>query len=112
VGPAYDALRTAAHAGADLLDADDRTLVRETLWAWDGSHPPVVLRGFPNRRERPAARLAVLAALAPYRITEEDVAAWREPGHSDASLVRLVAYGAFSAVERIETTMRVPAAQA
>jgi hypothetical protein len=54
----------------------------------------------------------VLAALAPYRITEEDVAAWREPGHSDASLVRLVAYGAFSAVERIETTMRVPAAQA
>ncbi|MFJ8135257.1 carboxymuconolactone decarboxylase family protein [Streptomyces sp. NPDC096013] len=109
VGPAYDALRTAALAGGELLDADDRTLVRETLWAWDGSHPPVVLRGFPNRRERPAARLAVLAALAPYRITEDDVAAWRGPGRDDASLVRLVAYGAFTAVERIETTMRVTA---
>ncbi|MFG2776782.1 carboxymuconolactone decarboxylase family protein [Streptomyces prunicolor] len=112
VGPAYDALRTVALAGAELLDADDRTLVRETLWAWDGSHPPVVLRGFPNRRERPAARLAVLAALAPYRITEEDVAAWRRPGCGDAGLVRLIAYGAFAAVERIETTMRVRAARA
>jgi hypothetical protein len=51
----------------------------------------------------------VLAALAPYRITEEDVAAWREPSDGDARLVRLVAYGAFAAVERIGTTMRVPA---
>ncbi len=111
MGPAYDALRTAALAGGEQLDPDDRTLVRETLWAWDGSHPPVVLRGFPNRRERPAARLAVLAALAPYRITEDDVAAWRGPGRDDAGLVRLVAYGAFAAVERIETTMRVTAAR-
>jgi hypothetical protein len=36
------------------------------------------------------------------------VAAWRGARHSDASLVRLIAYGAFAAVERIETTMRVP----
>ncbi|MER6128000.1 carboxymuconolactone decarboxylase family protein [Streptomyces sp. NPDC001795] len=112
VGPAFAALRSAAAAGAGLLDADDQALVRETLRTWDGAHPPVVLRGFPHRRERPAARLALLAALAPYRITEEDVAAWRRPEHTDHCLVHLVAFGAFAAVDRIESALHLPAARA
>ncbi|MDX3380806.1 carboxymuconolactone decarboxylase family protein [Streptomyces niveiscabiei] len=105
VGPAYDALRTAASAGAVLLGEDELRLVREGVAAWDGAHPPVILRGYPHRRELPGARLALLAARAPYRITGEDVAAWRQEGRTDGDLVRLVAYGAFLAVERIESAL-------
>ncbi|MDC0766329.1 carboxymuconolactone decarboxylase family protein [Streptomyces sp. HD] len=105
VGLAYAALLRAALAGADLLDTDDQDLVEEVIHDWDGAHPPLSLPGFPDRRERPGARLALLAALAPYRITPEDVAAWRRPGHTDRCLVRLVAYGAFLAVDRIESAI-------
>jgi len=105
VGLAYAALLRAAMAGAGLLDLDDQDLVEETLLDWDGSHPPLDLSGFPDRRERPGARLVLLAALAPYRITDEDVAAWRRPEHTDHCLVHLVAYGAFLAVDRIESAL-------
>ncbi|GHD22953.1 carboxymuconolactone decarboxylase family protein [Streptomyces galbus] len=105
VGSAYAALLRTAMAGADLLDTDDQDLVEETLVDWDGSHPPLALPGFPGRRERPGARLVLLAALAPYRITDEDVAAWRRPDHTDDCLVRLVALGAFLAVDRVESAL-------
>lgn len=103
VGPAYAALLRAAMAGGGLLDADDQDLVEEVLQDWDGTHPAPGSAVFPDRRERPGARLALLAALAPYRITDEDVAAWRRPGYTDHCLVHLVAYGAFLAVDRIES---------
>ncbi|MFG3133371.1 carboxymuconolactone decarboxylase family protein [Streptomyces tendae] len=109
VGPAYAALSATAPMGAGLLDADDQDLVRATLRDWDGSHPPLTPDPFPDRRERPGARLALLAALAPYRITDADVAAWRRPEHTDHCLVHLVAYGAFAAVDRIETALTAPA---
>ncbi|MER7056263.1 carboxymuconolactone decarboxylase family protein [Streptomyces sp. NPDC000351] len=112
VGPAYAALSSTATMGAGLLDADDQALVRTTLRAWDGSHPPLTPDPFPDRRERPGARLALLAALAPYRITDADVAAWRRPEHTDHCLVHLVAYGAFAAVDRVETALNAPAARA
>ncbi|WP_218671524.1 carboxymuconolactone decarboxylase family protein [Microbispora sp. GKU 823] len=64
-----------------------------------------------RRGQRPAARLALLAALAPYRVTDADVAAWREAGGGryDADLVRLLAFGAITAVRRIEAALAVPA---
>ncbi|MET8975267.1 DNA-binding protein [Streptomyces sp. NPDC004539] len=105
VGPAYDALRTAALEGGALLDEGERCLVRDRVAAWDGARPPVILRGYPHRRELPGARLALLAALAPHRITEEDVEVWRADGRTDRSLVRLVAYGAFLVVERIASAL-------
>ncbi|CAM5300802.1 hypothetical protein SALBM311S_09463 [Streptomyces alboniger] len=108
VGLAYAALLRASMTGAGLLDADDHDLVEQTLRDWDGTHPPLTLSGFPDRRERPGARLALLAALAPYRITDEDVAAWRRPEHTDDALVRLVAYGAFVAVDRLESALYHP----
>jgi AhpD family alkylhydroperoxidase len=111
VGLAYAALLRAAMAGAGLLGTDDQDLVEETLLDWDGSHPPLDLSGFPDRRERPGARLVLLAALAPYRITDEDVAAWRRPEHTDHCLVHLVAYGAFLAVDRIESALYRPIAR-
>lgn len=111
VGPAYAALSSAAPMGAGLLDADDQDLVRATLRDWDGSHPPRTPDPFPDRRERPGARLALLVALAPYRITDADVAAWRRPEHTDHCLVHLVAYGAFAAVDRVETALTAPTAR-
>jgi hypothetical protein len=55
--------------------------------------------------DRPGVRLALLAALAPYRITDADIAAWRSlgsPDSADADLVRLLAFGAITAVDRVE----------
>ncbi|MEU4308051.1 carboxymuconolactone decarboxylase family protein [Streptomyces rochei] len=108
VGPAYAALRAAAALGAGLLDADDQALVRTALREWDGSRPPVDPDPFPGRERRPGARLALLAALAPSRIGPADVAAWRRPEHTDHCLVHLVAYGAFAAVDRVESTLSAP----
>ncbi|WP_151480211.1 carboxymuconolactone decarboxylase family protein [Streptomyces albicerus] len=105
VGPAYAALRTAATAGAGLLTDADQALVREVVAAWDGTHQPLVWDALPDREDRPGARLAMLAALAPYRITDEDVAAWKKPPYTDHCLVHLIAYGAFAAVDRIERAL-------
>ncbi|MEU6845742.1 carboxymuconolactone decarboxylase family protein [Streptomyces sp. NPDC046716] len=105
VGPAYAALRTAATQGAGLLDDADLGLVQQTVARWDGTHPPAVWPELPDRAERPGARLALLAALAPYRITEADVTAWRVPPYTDHCLVHLVAYAAFAAVDRIESAL-------
>ncbi|MBV1935557.1 carboxymuconolactone decarboxylase family protein [Streptomyces sp. BV286] len=110
VGPAYAALRAAATAGAGLLTEADRTLVQDTVAAWDGTHQPLVWDALPDRADRPGARLAMLAALAPYRITDEDVAAWKRPPYTDHCLVQLVAYGAFAAVDRIERALPLDAA--
>ncbi|MGW1744363.1 carboxymuconolactone decarboxylase family protein [Streptomyces sp. NPDC002092] len=111
VGPAYAALRSATAAGAGLLDAEEQALVREALWDWDGSHPPLGWAGLPDRRQHPGARLALLAALAPYRITGEDVTAWRRPERTDHCLVHLVSYGAFAAVDRMESSFSLHAAR-
>ncbi|OON81716.1 carboxymuconolactone decarboxylase family protein [Streptomyces tsukubensis] len=101
VGTAYAALRSAALMGEGLLDDEDLALLGKAVAEWDGGHPDLASPGLPGR-DRPGARLAALAALAPYRITAEDVEAWRGPHHTDHCLVHLIAYGAFAAVERIE----------
>ncbi|NGO08903.1 DNA-binding protein [Streptomyces sp. HC44] len=111
VGPAYAALRSAATAGAGLLTEADQDLVRENVEIWDGTHPPLAWPALPDRDDRPGARLALLAALAPYRITDEDVAAWKKPPHTDHCLVHLIAYGAFTAVDRIERALPLPPRQ-
>ncbi|MFJ2256883.1 carboxymuconolactone decarboxylase family protein [Streptomyces sp. NPDC087844] len=110
VGPAYAALRAAATAGSAPLTEADQNLVRDTVALWDGTHQPMIWDALPGRADRPGARLALLAALAPYRITDEDVAAWKKPPYTDHCLVGLVAYGAFAAVDRIERALPLPAA--
>ncbi|MFB7417403.1 carboxymuconolactone decarboxylase family protein [Streptomyces sp. NPDC056121] len=109
VGPAYAALLDAASTGAGLLDDVDIALVEEAVAAWDGSHPPLAWDELPDRERRPGARLAVLAAVAPYRITDEDVAAWLKPPFTDHCLVHLIAYGAFAAIDRIESALPLSA---
>lgn len=113
VGPAFGALRAAALAGGDLLGARARAAVETAVAGWDGAHPPATWRpdvadGLPEA-DRAGARIALLAALAPYRLTDADVAAWRDGGRrhpgaarTDADLVRLTAFGAMTAVLRVE----------
>jgi hypothetical protein len=86
-------------------------MIRSRVAQWDGTHPPLgsgwldePLAAMPAS-DRPGARLALLTALAPYRITDADVAAWRATHPSDADLVRLLAFGAFTAVEHIESAV-------
>ncbi|MFF3443926.1 carboxymuconolactone decarboxylase family protein [Streptosporangium sp. NPDC002721] len=112
VGTAFAALREAAGAGRALLGERARATVVETVGEWDGEHPAMGggwLDGpsadLPGA-DRPGARLALLAALAPYRVTDADVAAWRAGHPDDADLVRLVAYGAIIAVEGVEASIR------
>ncbi|MFD4694227.1 carboxymuconolactone decarboxylase family protein [Streptomyces sp. NPDC058463] len=111
VGTAYGALRTAAQLGAGLLSDEDAAFVRESVAGWDGVTPLPLAAALPDRAERPGARLALLAARAPYRITDEDVAAWRVPPFTDHCLVHLVAFGAMCAVERVEANLRTPAGE-
>ncbi|MBQ1076553.1 carboxymuconolactone decarboxylase family protein [Micromonospora sp. C31] len=51
--------------------------------------------------ERPAARLALLTALAPYRVADADVAACRDGGADDAALVAVTAWASLAAARRI-----------
>ncbi|WP_232248546.1 carboxymuconolactone decarboxylase family protein [Streptacidiphilus rugosus] len=112
VGVAYATLRAVAAGGAALLGPEAQARVGATVAAWDGAHAPLgagwldtPLAGLPAA-DRPAARLALLAALAPYRLTEADVASWRASAQeqgTDANLVRVLAFGAITAVERIES---------
>ncbi|MFD8797753.1 carboxymuconolactone decarboxylase family protein [Streptomyces atroolivaceus] len=106
VGTAYGALRTAAYQGAGLLSDEDAASVRESVAGWDGVTPLPLDARLPDRADRPGARLALLAARAPYRITDEDVAAWRVPPFTDHCLVHLIAFGAICAVERVEAVVR------
>ncbi|MFD6274043.1 carboxymuconolactone decarboxylase family protein [Streptomyces sp. NPDC060209] len=106
VGTAYGALRSAAYQGAGLLSDEDAAFVRESVAGWDGVTPLPLAARLPERKDRPGARLALLAARAPYRITDEDVAAWRVPPFTDHCLVHLIAFGAICAVERVEALLR------
>ncbi|GII77928.1 alkyl hydroperoxide reductase AhpD [Sphaerisporangium rufum] len=110
-GRAHAALRAVAAAGGDLLGPPARRAVERAVAGWDGQHPPPGA-GWPaealpglSTADRPGARLALLAAVAPYRITDAEVAAWRGPGRTDAELVRLVAFGAGIAVGRAEAAI-------
>ncbi|MFI2779634.1 carboxymuconolactone decarboxylase family protein [Streptomyces sp. ALB3] len=111
VGTAYGALRTAARQGAGLLSEEDAGFVRESVAGWDGVSPLPLAARLPERADRPGARLALLAARAPYRITDEDVAAWRVPPFTDHCLVHLIAFGAICAVERVEAVLRTSAGE-
>ncbi|GII31080.1 carboxymuconolactone decarboxylase family protein [Planotetraspora mira] len=113
IAAAFAALRAAAGCGGELLGPEARRVVEAQVEEWDGAHPPLV-GGWPSDQtaclpeaDRPAARLALLAAVAPYRIADADVAAWRSATRTatpdgDADLVRLLAYGAITAVNHIE----------
>jgi AhpD family alkylhydroperoxidase len=92
VGPAYTALRTAALQGRHLLPEEAQHTVEAAIAGRS-----------PEPATDPGTRLAILAGLAPGRITETDIAAWRAGGpFTDHCLLHLLAYGAMTAIGHIE----------
>ncbi|WP_440106229.1 carboxymuconolactone decarboxylase family protein [Streptosporangium sp. H16] len=116
VGPAYAALRDSAAKGGFLLSEDARAAVRDTVGRHLGGYLPAD-DGWPatsldalSPGDRAGATLAILAALAPDQVTEDDVARWRGDRYSDHCLLHLLAFGAMIAVERVEAGIgRAPA---
>lgn len=111
VGVAYAALRAAAGRGAELLGDEARGLLAHTVDVLDGAHPDrpadwawSLVTGLPTV-DRIGARIALLAAFSPAAIAPGDVALWRLTRPADADLIRLVAFGAVTAVERVEAQL-------
>lgn len=111
IGTAFAAVRSAARLGGELLSGEARAAVQNAVVASDGSHPPLgtdwlerPLADLPQA-DLPGARLALLAALAPYRITDAHVVDWRNAHPDDVDLVRLVGFGATTATEHLEATI-------
>ncbi|HEY0636174.1 MAG TPA: carboxymuconolactone decarboxylase family protein [Pseudonocardiaceae bacterium] len=102
-------------AGARAVPPAVHTLVTSSLATWDGT-----LRG-PSRAwveeavaplpgpERAAGRLALLTAFAPFQVTPDVVAACRESGADDRTLVELVAWSALTTARRVGTWITTPA---
>lgn len=93
-------------AGELALPAEVRTLVADRLASWNGEDPGLgsswvedALGGLENEK-RPAGRLALMTALAPYRVDESVVAPFRD-GRADPELVAAVSWSALAAARRI-----------
>ncbi|RSM47499.1 alkylhydroperoxidase [Actinoplanes sp. ATCC 53533] len=97
---------------AAVLGADARATVRSIVDGWDGAPPGPsrawatdAVAGLP-RADRPAARLALLTALASYQVDDAVVA---EAGLRDADLLGLTSWASFTAARHLGTRMTVSA---
>ncbi|MFC4121964.1 DNA-binding protein [Nonomuraea zeae] len=112
IGTAYATLAATAAQGAGLLSEAAAAVATQVIAGHAGrrttagDHLEEPLADLPER-ERPGARLAILAGLAPEAITDEQVAAWRATDRrfSDHCTVYLLAFGAMAAVTRIEADL-------
>ncbi|PNG23506.1 carboxymuconolactone decarboxylase family protein [Streptomyces cahuitamycinicus] len=58
--------------------------------------------------DRPTAKLALLTAYAPYRVTEADVSAFRDRHPTDRELIELTSWAAMTTALRIGTWLPLP----
>lgn len=99
---------TVEAAGEAVLDESERACVAAAIEAWDGSDPPLgsgwideALIGLEPGSSQARARLALMAALAPHRVDDATVEAFRRERPHDRELVDAVAWSAFRAARRI-----------
>ncbi|MEO3977650.1 carboxymuconolactone decarboxylase family protein [Streptomyces sp. CAU 1734] len=87
----------AVERGARSVPEDAKERLRTRLAEWDGT-PPGVSRAWlgPAAGDLPAARLALLTALAPYQVTEDDIAAFRRDHPTDRELIELTSWAALT----------------
>lgn len=95
-------------AGEAVLDEPERASVAAAIDAWDGGDPPLgdawiddALIGLDQGSSQARARLALLAALAPHRIDDGTVQAFKRERPYDRELVDAVAWAASRAARRI-----------
>ncbi|OKI01287.1 hypothetical protein A6A06_21070 [Streptomyces sp. CB02923] len=110
-----------ARAAAAIEDAADgavtepvRVLVHDRIGSWDGAPADLgfswldeALARLPPE-DRPSGRLALLTALASYRVDERTVTPLRRAGYGDRELVALVAWAAFTAARRAGARLAPP----
>jgi AhpD family alkylhydroperoxidase len=102
------------NAAAPVLSEAVRTHVWERLTGWWGED-----RGMERwvekevadlpESDQPSARLVLLTALAPYRVDDPAVAAFRERHPDDGALIAATAWGSLAAARRIGSWLKVPA---
>jgi len=96
-------------AGRNALPDDARALVGERVAAWNGESPSLS-RGWVEEAmtglddsSKPAARLALLVALAPYQVDEGVIEGYRAWRTGDDALVEAAAWASFMAARRVGT---------
>ncbi len=96
-------------AGRNALPADVRALVRKRVAAWNGESPSLS-RGWVEEAiaglddsSKPAARLALLVALASYQVDESVIEAYRAQHPGDDTLIEAAAWASFIAAQRVGT---------
>lgn len=102
-------------AGTRSVPPAVRDLVHSRLSTWHGQAPGLsrswvddAVAGL-DETDRPAGRLAVLIALAPYQVDDDVVDAFRRTAPGDDVLVELVAWASLAAARRVSTWL--PAAR-
>ncbi|MEV4258890.1 carboxymuconolactone decarboxylase family protein, partial [Spirillospora sp. NPDC049652] len=107
VGDAFARASAAVERAGRAVPDPARALVGDHLDAWDGAHPPAgrdwleeAVATVPEAA-RPAARLALLTAVASYRIGPSEVAAFRRTDPRDAALLGLTAWASLTAARKI-----------
>lgn len=106
---------TVEAAGESVLDEPERACVAAAIETWDGAEPPLgrewideALTGLEPGPSRVRGRLALMAALAPQRVDEATVEAFRHERPSDRELVDAVAWGAWRTARRIASWLATP----
>ncbi|MCX5199539.1 carboxymuconolactone decarboxylase family protein [Streptomyces sp. NBC_00249] len=104
----------AVDAAARWVPRSVRERLGELLDGWDGgpvgpsrawlTEPLATLPGV----DRPAARLALLTAFAPYQVTDADVAALRARHPGDRELIELTSWAAMAAATRVAGRWQTP----
>jgi AhpD family alkylhydroperoxidase len=101
-------------AGSEALRQPERARVSAVLAEWNGADPPLygdwlerALHGLEGD-SRSRTRVAVLAALAPVRIDETDVQAFKRAQPLDRHLLGAVAWSALGAARRIASWLTPP----
>lgn len=94
--------------GEQVVAPAVRQVVRNTLQNWNGEDPGLsthwldkLVAGLSHEKERAAARLALLAATASYRIDARTVAEFRKHHPMPGDLIRTVAWASLGAARRI-----------
>jgi hypothetical protein len=94
-------------ASVSILPSETRRLVEHRLASSRGELPGLDKQSIDEAlvtlpaEERPLARLALLAAFAPYRVSSRDIEDARACGSNDADLVGTVAWAAFAVARRV-----------
>lgn len=117
IATAFAAFASAVdRAGVEALDFPTRALVKERVLAWGGEFPPPThswveeLLGDLEREARPGARVALLAALAPYQVDDQLIDDYRAQGADDARIVGAVAWASFVTASRVAEWLVSPLA--